>query len=386
MAENKKQHFVPRFYLGNFSFDGGARTNLIRIAELKAISGIGVADQCQDAYFYGKDLTLEKALATIEASAAKVIRGILGGGTIAPHGTPEDAVLKTHICLQWTRTRSFSEGLDSSLSQMLKLAHRGTFRRAGFSESDLQDVEFGREEGPRDAVANGADYIPFFADLEPKLVHANDLGEFVTSDDPVVLTNPFYLGRFPGGIAGPALEGTVVLYPVSPQFLVILYDRKCYRVGAPGKRIVPLSSVSDLIALNNHHFLNASENLYHRDAAHAPKHLAEFSNVKNLRNESRQIVREVPMEPGKSLLHTFTEPINYKPPTSFMKVLRSRRGETEPVPRIPDRDPALSQHFKAYSEALQAGKIPKGFVAYVARIAELILSETEKAAWSTGPL
>src|ERR1017187_8855457 len=119
MAENKKQHFVSKFYLGNFSFDGGARTNLIRVAELKAIPGIGASGQGQDAYFYGKDLALEKALSTIEARAAKVIRGILASGLIAPHGTAEDAVLKTHVCLQWTRTRAFSEGLDSSFSRTL---------------------------------------------------------------------------------------------------------------------------------------------------------------------------------------------------------------------------------------------------------------------------
>ena len=299
MAENKKQHFVSKFYLGNFSFDGRARTNLIRVAELKAIPGIGVAGQCQDAYFYGKDLALEKALSTIEASAAKVIRGILASGSIAPHGTAEDAVLKTHVCLQWTRTRAFSEGLDSSFSQTLKALYREKILRAGFSESDLEGIEFGREEGPRDAVANGADYIPFFEDLEPKLVHANGLGEFVTSDDPVVLLNPFYLGRFPGGIAGPALEGTVVLFPLSPDYLAIFYDRKYYRVGAPGKRTVPLGFMSDLVALNNHHFLNAFENLYHRDASLAPKHVTEFSKVKNLRNRSRQVVREARWAPGK---------------------------------------------------------------------------------------
>ena len=65
-----------------------------------------------------------------------------------------------------------------------------------------------------------------------------------------------------------------------------------------------------------------------------------------------------------------------------MKVLRSRRGETEPVPRIPDRNPALSQHFNAYFEAVRAGKIPKGFVGYIARIAERVLTDEEKVIWS----
>ena len=58
MDENKKQHFVPRFSLENFFPDRGIHTNLVRVAELKPIAGIPVADQCQRSYFYGRDLGL----------------------------------------------------------------------------------------------------------------------------------------------------------------------------------------------------------------------------------------------------------------------------------------------------------------------------------------
>jgi hypothetical protein len=263
-----------------------------------------------------------------------------------------------------------------------KAATREDFFGAGFSEADLAEVEFGREEGPRDAVVQGVEFIPFFADLEPKLIYANKLGEFITSDDPVVLLNPFYLGRFPGGIAGPVLEGTVILFPISPDYLVIFYDRRCYRVGAPAKRVVPLGSITDLVALNNHQFLNADGNLYHRDSSLAAKHIAECSKVKNLRNRDRQMVREVRITEKQTLLHNFTEPINYKPATSFMKVLKSRRGETEDIPQIPERDPALSAVFKAYTEAVQAGGVQRNFIAYLASIGSRVMTEEQKAAWS----
>lgn len=170
-------------------------------------------------------------------------------------------------------------------------------------------------------------------------------------------------------MAALGLEGVAILFPLSPEYLVILYDRKVYRVGAAGKSFVPLSSVTDLVALNNHQYLHAAENLYHSSAAVAASHIAQFGRVKHLKPDRRQVVQEIPLCEGKSLIHTYEAPIRYKPTTSFMKVLRSRRGETGPVQRIPDRDPATSQHYRAYSKAISEGKAEKGFLRYFAEIA-----------------
>ena len=69
MSEYKNQHFVPRFYLANFAFSDGAQTNLIRTIALKAIPRIGVNGQCQEDFFYGKDLKMERALSVIEGTS-----------------------------------------------------------------------------------------------------------------------------------------------------------------------------------------------------------------------------------------------------------------------------------------------------------------------------
>lgn len=108
MAEYKNQHFVPRFYLANFGFNDGAQINLIRTATLKAIPRIGVTGQCQEDFFYGKNLKMERALSVIEGTCRKVISEILRDGRLAALGTSQDALLKTFICLQWIRTREFA--------------------------------------------------------------------------------------------------------------------------------------------------------------------------------------------------------------------------------------------------------------------------------------
>lgn len=53
MAKNKKQHFVPRFYLRKFSADGRS-VNIWNLTNEKRIQGANLKNQCYKDYFYGE--------------------------------------------------------------------------------------------------------------------------------------------------------------------------------------------------------------------------------------------------------------------------------------------------------------------------------------------
>ena len=61
MAEKKRQHYVPRFHLKLFSEDG-VSINLFNIKTGKIIEKAAIKGQCQEDYFYGKDLKVETGL------------------------------------------------------------------------------------------------------------------------------------------------------------------------------------------------------------------------------------------------------------------------------------------------------------------------------------
>ena len=83
MSQQKKQHYVPVFYLKNFSSDG-KRINLWNIrSKKKRLSG-GLKAQCQKNFFYGDDRILEKMLGDIESRTSNVLKDVAENSKL-PH-------------------------------------------------------------------------------------------------------------------------------------------------------------------------------------------------------------------------------------------------------------------------------------------------------------
>ena len=281
--KKKRQHFVPRFYLRNFSFAADERTNLIHVDRLESIPQVGIKGQCAEDYFYGKDPTVENALQEMEAVTATVIRTCIGRQRLPAAGSGDDFAFRTFVCLQRGRTRSQAENSEALFDKAMKTVYGPQMRAAGVTQEQIDEVRIGTERPGLFSLGMASEMVPFVGDLQLKLVISGGLGEFVSSDAPVVLINPYLLGRFPGGVTGLNSRGLVILFPISPQLLAVLYDGQCYRVGAPGKRVVPLASCADVVALNNFQFLNADDAVYHRDDKQALGHITEFTKVARLR-------------------------------------------------------------------------------------------------------
>ena len=189
--KKKRQHFVPRFYLRNFSFDGGDRLHLIHTRDLRAIPRIGLKGQCADDYFYGKDPKVENALQDLEGATAQIIRNVLATCQLPARASPDDFVLRAFLCLQWGRTRSHAEHSGAMFDKMLKTAYGPEWRAKGITQEQIDEVYIGTEYPGLYSLGMSSETVPFVGDLESKLVLASDLGEFVTSDSPVVLYNPY---------------------------------------------------------------------------------------------------------------------------------------------------------------------------------------------------
>jgi hypothetical protein len=365
--KKKRQHFVPKFYLRNFSFDGGAQLHLIHAEDLRAIPEVGLKGQCYDDYFYGKEPMVENALENLEGVTAEVFRAIIAKQRLPEWGTPDDFVFRTFVCLQWGRTKLHAETSEAMFDKMLKTAYGPAWRAKGITQAEIDEVYFGTERPGLFSLSTASEMVPFMGDLESKLVVANGHGEFVVNDAPVVLTNPYLLGRYPGGVTGLNVRGLAMFLPISPQLLAVLYDRKCYRVGSPGARVVPLTCRSDLVAMNNFQFLHADDAVYFRDERMALDYLREFAKVAGMRRKDRTVVDEAfSTMPGdnSSLLISYRADFSYRPALSFLSLLRKRRGETGDVTQIEERNPEVAQLFEQYQRQMKAGVCERGFLDY----------------------
>jgi len=347
--KKKRQHFVPKFYLRGFSFDGGNRLHLILADERKAIPRIGLKKQCYEDYFYGKDPKVENALQELEGGMAEVIRGISANQRMPEPGTSHDFVFRTFVCLQWGRTKFHAEMSEAGFDKMLKVAY-GTFLRAqGLTQEQIDELRIGTENPGLLSLGMTSEIVPFIGDLGTKLVQAGDYGEFVTSDAPVVLYNPYLLGRYPGCVTGIGTRGLVIFYPISPKLLVVLYDRGCYRVGPSRARIVSISNPDDLVAVNNFQFLHADNTVYFHNEASANEYLKEFEKVSGMRRPDRNVVQEAKsatLGDTSSLLISYRADLPYRPSLTFLSLLRRRRGETGILEQIEERCPEISTLFE----------------------------------------
>jgi hypothetical protein len=71
----KNQHYIPQFYLRNFSRD----KKQIAFHNIKSDKTYlsPIASTCQEKYFYGKDSGFEEYLSTLELRQAEVIKTLV---------------------------------------------------------------------------------------------------------------------------------------------------------------------------------------------------------------------------------------------------------------------------------------------------------------------
>jgi hypothetical protein len=73
VPDNKSHHYVPRFYLRNFSRSGKS-VDLFNIDSQRLIKNAPIKGQCCRDYFYGKNPENEKSLSAVEGEVAQLFR------------------------------------------------------------------------------------------------------------------------------------------------------------------------------------------------------------------------------------------------------------------------------------------------------------------------
>lgn len=256
MADNKNQHFVPRCHLRPFSLnEEGRAINLYNLERDRAIPRVAVKHQCSGDYFYGDDKRLDDAIRTVEGEYASVIRGLLGDD---PAITPkDDIVLRRFMYLQNLRT----EAVSRKAAEMVLSMHE-------VPGANIEKPDFREEmrEAVISAMVTYAKTMAIVDDLKLRIVRNRTDLDFVTSDDPAVLTNRLHLQNPRWRLNGFGVKsaGVVFIMPLSPRLCCILYDGDIYSIPHRNGWVVT-NRDADVAALNDHQFLASYANIYFRD-------------------------------------------------------------------------------------------------------------------------
>ncbi len=253
MPIQKNQHYVPKVYLNKFSgYEGRKAIDIFSIPHKKIIKKAPIKNQCSRDYFYGHDLEIENKLSALESDYACVVNNLLSNGGLI--NDIDDISIRLFLVFQHQRTEA-AVRKNIIANQKMNAAIGSELAK------EFQDMDFDHETALRISLASCKSIFDCIEDMCLVVLKNETSLEFITSDDPVVLTNKFYTQKLRSANFGFASSGLLIYMPISPSFAVLLYDRDVYRIQDKNG-IFRIFKESDVICLNDGVFIKASYNIY----------------------------------------------------------------------------------------------------------------------------
>lgn len=308
MANNKKQHYVPQFYLRRFSNDKKS-INIWNISREHRIEHAKLKNQCYKNYFYGQENNLEEALSSVEAKAAQILREITGNDAALPLPLVDHFNLIVYVLLQYGRTLHSADTTNEAMDDLAKYVLQGSEAE---NNIDLSKIQIGLKNAPSFSLGIVASGYPYLLDLDYKLLVNKTRIEFVTSDNPVVLYNQLLSYRKFVSNTGLCTKGLQVFLPVDPHHVLLFYDRDVYTVGNKKTMIVEVRRSRDVVHLNGLQVCAALNNVYFRNPDLDIESLySEFSKCRSDKKSNfgvSSIEDEITTESGE-LVHLYRQDV-----------------------------------------------------------------------------
>lgn len=358
MPHNKKHHYVPKFFLRNFS-DDGKSIGIYNIRSRRAIPNGNLDNQCYRNYFYGKQPTIEPALGGIEGASAEVIkRSFLTNRTCPPRLSPDHMVMSHFIVLQAARTTYEADALNEATDKVFKTIYRDQY-------GDLSNYAIEYEDPVLQALGTSSQIVPIVYDLQFKLLSNETEVAFIASDNPVARHNQYYEQNTSFGQSGWGQAGLLVFVPLSPRLLLIAYDSKTYKVGDKERSLIMVSKVSDIKQLNALQWLNADQNIYFSRGqedfvgAQAPSIISKRRTEKASVGEHNIQVKngEAVPDSQRSLLHEFRPGLNIKLKASCISQRRHPQHPYRTNQAAPPRDAGYLQVVEDFQNGVNAKRL-----------------------------
>ena len=255
MADNKRQHFVPRYILKKFSSDENAkRINLLHIPTERIVRGASLREQCYKDYFYGNDTSLEKEISKIEGAHSQIVDDLIAEKENSSIGFAD---LPLFLAMQSARTQLAEKDQNDMANEL----YQRYFSGLG-TEDFSSRFKFEYENGAVFSLALSMHIFPALYDLKQILLENVSGDPFVISDNPVVKTNWFCRVNYPNNAGlGYSNSGLQLFMPISPKFGVFLFDDSVYKIKSESF-VFPVSKKSDVFKFNELQYMNADKCLY----------------------------------------------------------------------------------------------------------------------------
>lgn len=312
------QHYVPRCYMKNFSIvkgSGKKEKQLISFYQFDREllrKNIPTESVCYEKYFYGEDGKIEKNFAAKETEWARVIRNIVSAETYNLDKIQEKAI-KEFATFQYCRTLAMYNHSKNIMSEFME-----SIIPKGISEHEINKLreqineKIENELSVSDLISTCEGLLETMDDLNISLIKFNTEKKLITSDMPIIMINPFSPSQ-----VGFAMVGIIILFPVSPEKLVMIYDDKIY---IDCNKFMTINNEKDVINLNKYQVISAEERILSKEV----EDLSIGREDKSLILKKKEIEENRKLERGSdgvgTLLGFKSRKINYDFELSFCKL------------------------------------------------------------------
>lgn len=251
--DKRRQHYVPKFYLRNFS-PNNKSIGLYRFIEGKIIERASIKDSFWKEYFYGEDASVENKLAEYERKWNNIISSVIVREQL-PDNEKELVLLRFFMLITsartWKRGNQINKEVTGLIKKLLEMEEPTLF-----NTSIAEGLSI-RMANPSLLFINSAQQIlPSMIDLEMDVLINKSAINYITSDNPTVFCNQLFLEKSLTRGYGWGEHGIQFIVPISPKIAICMYDSEVYQIN---KNII--SSIDTINKLNELFMNNADESI-----------------------------------------------------------------------------------------------------------------------------
>lgn len=350
MTKTKNQHYVPQFYLRNFSTNSKS-INLYNLSVERIVLGDSIKNQCSEDYFYGKTIPIEKAFGEIETSSGLLIKKIINDNYIPSPKTQDHSILQIFIVTLHSRTKYKAEEINEMVDKMSKSALE---LHPNVDKNQLDLVEIKMDFPLHYPIMNAFTRYHLIQDLSIHLFTNESRNNFITSDQPVILYNKWVEDLKEYGAIGLASKGLLIFLPLSSKKLLLLYDKNIYKIGNKKDSVTSLNNEQEIDNINLMQWLKCRDNIYFANPDEKEKIISDAKKNIRLRQQSKMTFKESVGPGGSKIVGGYSPKLKMNLKIKSIKVKKHSRKYTAKDKILAVRNPKLLELTREFGDLVKS--------------------------------
>lgn len=268
IVENKKQHYVPQFFLRQFSWND--KHLYAYNVKTKKSYCVSISDVCKGKYFYSDDPEDEKNLAAIESEQAVILKKLSETKDVRSiDNFKELFYFQLFLTLQISRTKEAKESMERWFESQMKNYYVPLMKQSQIFKDVPEDYLNDLHKkvkwlGGFDMKMLSGFYGPIMiSDLRPFFLLNQTKKNFICSDTPVVRNNYIKNGEL--CMMGYQSTGLQIICPLNKKTALLLVDYNTYKINYHDNQFIDITNDSDIDEINRLQVVNCSNLVFYSE-------------------------------------------------------------------------------------------------------------------------